>query len=277
VHWGLKVAARLGKIIDRYAITLLFTFLGLLNAQSWPFLLPFVAFGAAIDIWLVRPSSAEAVELKPAQLTTDEERRRVNDRFKKLYPLAIGCSILGVAFLLITTILEKKPQLLGAIAPTIYSLASPFIALLRNHYQDLLAHGFPDRAHLVAVNYAGLYLLFYVGLGLWLAKIRSAGLPKHLALEYSKRPKLGYILCLVLLVFLLLGALHFIDWVDINYNDERFGRRHQNTNIARYDSLFWGLAFFQGAFGFFLPALYSLIRSTPRLFGRREKLQTPRQ
>jgi hypothetical protein len=268
------VLAWLGQIADRYVITLLFTFLGYLNAQSWPFLLPFVAFGAAIDIWLVQPSPAVGYELKPYQLLTDEEKRLVSARYKKLLPLAIGCPALGMVFLLTTTVLEHKtPQVLAAIAPTIYDLTSPFIALLRNHYQDLLARGFPDRANLVAVNYGGVFLLFYVGLGFWLAKIRNAGVPSDLHLDYSKRTKLAYIFSFVLFIILLLFALYIIVWVNIDYNGEGFGRRHLNKNIAKYDSFFWYLAFLQGSFGFFLPLLYGVVRITPRLFARKEKLQ----
>jgi hypothetical protein len=263
------VAALLAGIVDRYVITLLFTFLGYLNAQAWPFLLPFVAFGAAIDIWFVQPRATEAYELKPYQLLTDDEKRLVDARYKKLLPLAIGCPALGMAFLLTTTVLEhKSPQVLGAIGPTIYDLTSPFIALLRNHHQDLLARGFPDRAHLVAVNYGGLYLLFYIGLGFWLGKIRNAGVLNDLHLDHSKRPKLAYIFCFVLFIVLLLFALHIIVWVNIDYNDVRFGRRRLNLNVAKYDQFFWGLALLQGLFGLSLPLFHGVLRTTSRVFVR---------
>jgi hypothetical protein len=254
----------LGRIADRYFITLVFAILGLVNAESWPYLIPFVAFGVVLDVQVVRPRA-----IVPYEMLSAEEVGAIKARWMRLIPLALGLPLACVAFLLTTNALETKaPDLLRSIGPMAYSLASPFIALLRNHYLDLLEHARPDRANVVAVTYAGLFLLFYCGLGFWLAKLRNTGTFDHpRTATSSTKQKIAFGFCLILFPVVLLFALHVVSTIDIDYLDERFGRRHINTNVAKYDSFFWRLAFMQGMFGILVPVQHVFIRGVLMKFG----------
>lgn len=261
--------ARVGGFIHRYAITGLYTCLGLLNAQSWPYLLVFIAFGAAIDIWLVKPSVPQPP--KAFELLTEEELRREHAKCYKLLPLFFGFQLLGIVFLFtIGAISRESPAALVTIGPNIYELTAPFTSLLRNHYQDLVAHDLAERAAVVAVTYAGTFGIFYIGLGVWLAAIRNMALGWHpRARGYSKWQKLNLAFMLLLFPTLVLFLIYLTTWADIDYVDETFGRRHINLNIAKYDDFFWHLAVSLGCIGLFAPVLYLFLRTAPLIFSRR--------
>lgn len=256
--------SRLGHIADRYFITLVFAVLGWVNAESWPHLLVFVVFGVVLDVKLVRPQA-----IIPYEMLTDEQQKAVKARWKDLIPLAVGLPLACATFLVTTNVLEAKaPDLLRPIGPMVYSFASPYIALLRNHYQDLLAHSLPDRANVVAVTYAGLFVLFYCGLGFWLVKFRNIGVIDNPRTKiYSIKEKIAISSCLIVVPVVLLFGLHVVSGIDIDYLDENFRRRHINTNVAKYDSFFWDLAFIQGMFGILLPMLHVFVRTVLMMLG----------
>jgi hypothetical protein len=261
---GARVFSRLGRIADRYVITLTFAVLGCVNAQSWPYLAAFIAFGVLLDVRIVRPRA-----IVPYEMLSAEEIRAAKARWKGLIPLAVGLPLACLTFLLTTNALEAKaPELLQSMGPTAYSLASPFIGLLRNHYQDLLAHALPDRANVVAVTYTGLFLLFYCSLGFWLAKLRNIGAFDNLRTKTSSvKQKMAIGFCLVLFPILLVFSVYVLSGIDIDYLDESFGRRHINTNVAKYDSFFWHLAFMQGTFGMLVPVQHVFIRGVLMMLG----------
>jgi len=252
------VLSRLGHIADRYFITLTFILLGWINAQSWPYLLVFIALGLAIDIRFVQPGT-----IIPFELLTADEIAIAKARWKKLIPLVIGLPSACVILLVTLHTLEaESPELLHSIGPTVYVVASPWIALLRHHYQDLMSHSLLDRANVVAVTYAGLFLLFYPALGFWMAKVRSIGAFDHPRTVVSTKQKLMAIPLLIMFPFLMWFAIHIITGVDIDYFDESFRRRHINTNVAKYDSFFWDMAFMQAALSIMFPLAHMILRST---------------
>lgn len=251
--------ARLGGLVRRYAITGLYACLGVLNAQSWPYLLVFVAFGAAVDIWLVKPGVAQPP--KAFELLTDEERRREHAKWYRLFPYIIGLPLLGMAVLLaIRVIAQRNPDFLVAMGPALYELTSPFINLLRVHYQDLLAHGLPDRAGIVAANYAWMFLLFYLGLGPWLAAIKNLALGNHPRRHQALKGRLSIWLTSPILVLVLLFIVWMTTWASIDYTDENFRRRHINLNVAKYDLFFWDVGFGLAAFAAIVPTFYMFLR-----------------
>lgn len=249
--------ARVGGFIHRYAITGVYTCLGLLNAQSWPYLLVFIAFGAAIDIWLVKPSVPQRP--KAFELLTEEELRREHAKWYKLLPYIIGLPLLGLALLLtLRAIAQRNPDFLVGIGPMFYEFTSPFINLLRVHYQDLLAHGLPERAAVVAANYSGMFVLFYLGLGPWLAAIKNMRLGKHPRRDPPQGLKVRLALLVMppVMVLLIWFTIYVTTWMGIDYMDEEFRRRHINQNVAKYDAFFWEVGIHLGAFAAFVPVLY---------------------
>ena len=252
--------SRLGHIADRYFITLVYAILGWANAESWPYLLVFVAFGAAIDVWLVKPNA-----MFPGELLTAAEITTAKAKWNRTIPIVIGVPLIGISILVaMRTLGTHAPEDVTTIGPAIYGLASPYIALLRHHYQDLLAHDLLDRAQLVAVNYTGLFLLFYVGLGLWLATLRNIGAFDYMRISgYSLKQKIAVAFLLVIAPVMFVVTLYLTTSIDIDYHDENFRGRHINTNVAKYDSFFWDLAFLLGATGgALLLVLQMLFRGT---------------
>lgn len=262
-----SVLSRLGHIADRYFITLVFTVLGWANAESWPCLLAFVASGAAVDIWLVRPRP-----IIPYEMLSDEERRAARARWNRLLPIVIGCHVVALTILIVTAaLMRKSPETIEWIGPVLYRWTSPFIALLRNHYTDLTSHGLPYRANLIAFVYGQLFPFFYSALAIWLARFRNIGALDHPRTRYDKpwRLRLLHIAMLMLIPVLLLFLLYVTSWVDIDYEDHEIRRRHINTNLADYNSFFFELAFLLGGFGIMIPLLHLLMRAMPIVFSRR--------
>lgn len=253
--------ARAVGFVDRFAITGLYAGLGLLNAQSWPYLLVFISFGAAVDIWLVEPFRSQPP--KAFELLTPEELQREHAKWHSLLPYVIGLPLLGISLLLALRLLaQRNPDLLVAIGPAVYGLTSPFISLSRLHYQDLIAHGLPERAAVVAVNYAGMFCLFYLALGPWLAAMRNMGLGSH-PWRNPPRDLKTRVSLWIAPPALILGVLFILwvtTWMSIDFADEDFGRRHINRNVAKYDSFFWELAFCLVGFATLVPMLYVMIR-----------------
>jgi hypothetical protein len=266
------VLARLCRLADRYFITLVFTVLGWANAESWPYLLAFVAFGAVLDIYLVKPRP-----IIPQEMLSSEEKSAARARWIWLLPVVIGCHIAALIILIVTAgLMRESPETIEDIGPILYQWGSPFSALLRNHHTDLTSHGLPDRANLVALVYSQLFLLFYGALGIWLVQVRNIGALDHPRSQHEKprRHKLLWIAMIALILpAVLLFALYHATWVDIDYGDHKLRRRHINTNLADYNVFFFNLAFLLGALGMFIPVLHLAIRMTPFIFSKRASKQ----
>ena len=250
--------SRLGHIADRCFITLVFTLLGWVNAESWPFLLAFIAFGAAIDLWLVRPRP-----IVPYEALSDQERQAARARWNKLLPIVIGCHIVALIIFVVTAgLMRKSPETIEWVGPVLYRWTSPFIALLRNHYTDLTSHSLPYRASLVAFVYAQLFPCFYAALAIWLAQLRNIGAFDHPRTQYDKRWKKKLALSgLFLLILLTLPfVLYYTTGKYIDYDDHEWRGRHININLAEYNYFFFDLAFLLGCLGVFIPLLHLLMR-----------------
>lgn len=259
--------SRLGQIADRYFITLVFIGLGWANAESWPYFLPFVVFGAAVDIWFVKPRP-----IIPYEMLSGEERHSARAKWTKLLVVAIGCPAAALVIWFVTAgLMRKSPETIEWTGPVLYEWASPYIALLRSHHTDLISNGLPHRANFVAFFYAQLFSLFYAALALWLVQIRSIGALDHPRTQDDKprRRKLLHIAMLLLVPLLLLYLVHCTTWIDIDYNDHEFRRRHINTNVADYNSFFFHLAIRLGAFGVTVSLLHLLVRTAPIVFSMR--------
>jgi hypothetical protein len=124
---------------------------------------------------------------------------------------------------------------------------------------------------MIALIYAGLFLLFYSGLGFALGKVaysNARSLPRGGA--EAERANHGALKGAFLILVIVLGVIHFMTWANIDYSDRphaHYRRRHLldlNLNLADYDSFFLALAFMQCVLVFALPFLLYLARLMPR-------------
>lgn len=262
-----SVLSRLQQLAERYYVAIVFAIFGVANADPWPFVLGFIAFGAAFDIWFAKVrAAAESDHLVGGQLANALPRR------SGLIPFFLGYIVIGFLIHVVAIVLQANhPALLATLGPAVYDLASPFIALLRNHYQDLVAHGLLERANMVALIYAGLFLLFYSGLAFGLGKVtytKVRNAPRGRAV--SKGLDGGALRGAFLLLFLVLVIIYFTTWVNIDYSDRphaHYRRRHfvdMNLNLAEYDAFFLALAVMQDLLVFALPFILWLARLMPR-------------
>jgi hypothetical protein len=259
------VLSPLQQFAERHFVAVVFAVFGAMNADPWPFILGYIAFGVAIDIWFARAAAPIQADRPRGGHAIGSRLRQIGFRTFFLGYMAAA----GLILLTTITLATNHSGLLAAIGPAVYDLASPFIALLRNHYQDLLAHGFSERANVVAINYAALFLLFYAGLGFWLARFgytRAASAPNDMGRQRQRSS--GALWGALLLLFLTLAIIHFMTWADIDYGDHhvRYRRRYftLNLNVAKYDYFFWSLAFMQGVFTLTFPLLLLFARLAPR-------------
>jgi hypothetical protein len=240
-------------------VAVVFAVIGAANADPWPFVLGFIGFGAAVDIWFARAGMAA----RPGEgQSVDQPRRR-----GRATSLLIGyLAALGALYIIVTILAINHPTTLAAVGPIAYSIASPFVALLRNHYQDLVEHGLTDRANAIAVNYAGQFLMFYSVLGLLLGKVghtKASRTARAAVKPGAPNSSLSWGQSL-LLVFVLVALFHFMTWADIDYHDHYYRRRHINMNLAESDSFILYLAFSQVTFLVLLPLLLAVARLLPR-------------
>ena len=259
--------SRLQQLGERYFVAMVFAVFGVANADPWPFVLGFIAFGAAFDIWFAKAGAAASDDRPMGGQMANASPRR-----SRLIPFFV--IYIAVAFfihVLATVLRTNHPALLAMLGPAVYDLASPFIALLRSHYPDLVAHGLSQRANMVALIYAGLFLLFYSVLAFGLGKVAytKARNAPHGKAE-SKRQNRDALKGAFLLLLLVLGIVYLMTWANIDYSDRphpHYRRRHyldMNLNLAEYDSFFLMLTFMQGLLVFALPFLLWLARLMPR-------------
>jgi hypothetical protein len=259
------VLSRLQQLAERYFVAIVFAVFGVANAQPWPFVLGFIAFGAAFDIWFAKSEAA------PSHRPRSGETADASPRRSRLIPFLLG--YIAVAFFIhfgAATLGANHPALLATLGPAVYDLASPFIALLRNHYQDLVAHGLLERANMVALIYAGLFLLFYSGMAFGLGKVAYTKARAPRGGADSRQHNRGLLKGALFLLLLVVAGTYLMTWASIDYSDRphaHYRRRHildLNLNLAEYDSFFLMLAFMQGVLIFALPFLLWLARLMPR-------------
>jgi hypothetical protein len=254
---------QLVRITDRYVVTIVYFFLGLLNAPSWPYLTGFVAVGLLIDALAPRFLSPTTADKDSPDYNPELAHKA---GWRRLYCLAAAYLVLDYGVPLAATILSaSSPELLDAMGPPAFTIASPFSPILRNHYGQLFKDEYIARANLVAVVYAGLFFVFYATLAMALS-INRCSFPDGTILRAREgiKPRkaenwrsAGFVLILsIFMVFI----IHVVTFPQIDYSDENLRSRHLNLNLRDHNKFFYDLAFFLSGFCLFFPLAHQTLR-----------------